>query len=146
MKILVVDDSIVFRSAITQALQTVPDLDVFKTAVNGKLALDILRLHPDIDLITLDMEMPVMDGLETIREIRKVNHDVTIIVFSSLTTRGAEKTIEALNAGADDYLAKREGMDSIKEELLPKVMAFKDRKIKRSEIVAKKNREEAANG
>jgi two-component system chemotaxis response regulator CheB len=138
LKILVVDDSIVFRSAITQALQAVPELNVFKSVVNGKLALDILRLHPDVDLITLDMEMPVLDGLETIKEIRKTNKDVTIIVFSSQTVKGAEKTIEALNAGADDFLAKTEGMDSIKSELLPKVIAFKDRKIKRSAIVERK--------
>jgi two-component system chemotaxis response regulator CheB len=138
LKILVVDDSIVFRSAITQALQTVPELNVFKSVVNGKLALDILRLHPDVDLITLDMEMPILDGLETIKEIRKTNKDVTIIVFSSQTVKGAEKTIEALNAGADDFLAKTEGMDSIKTELLPKVIAFKDRKIKRSAIVERK--------
>ena len=138
MKILVVDDSIVFRSAITQALQKVPELNVFKSVVNGKLALDILRLHPDVDLITLDMEMPVMDGLETIKEIRKTNKDITIIVFSSLTVKGAEKTIEALNAGADDFLAKPEGMESIEGELVQKVLAFKDRKIKRSSIVEKK--------
>lgn len=137
MKILVVDDSIVFRSAITQALQTIPELNVFKSVVNGKLALDILRLHPDVDLITLDMEMPVMDGLETIKEIRKTNKDVTIIVFSSLTTKGAEKTIEALNAGADDFVAKPEG-GSLTDELLPKVMAFKERKIKRSTIIERK--------
>lgn len=137
MKILVVDDSIVFRTAITQALQNVPDLNVFKSVVNGKLAIDILRLHPDVDLITLDMEMPVMDGLETIKEIRKTNKDVTIIVFSSVTVKGAEKTIEALNAGADDFLAKTEGMNMIEAELLPKVLAFKDRKIKRSSIVDK---------
>ncbi len=73
MKILIVDDSIVFRSAITEALQSIPELNVFKSVVNGKLALDMLKLHPDIDLITLDMEMPVMDGLETIKEIRKIN-------------------------------------------------------------------------
>ena len=93
MKILVVDDSIVFRSAITQALQTFPELNVFKSVVNGKLALDMLKLHPDIELITLDMEMPVMDGLQTIKEIRKINKEVVIIVFSSQTMKGAEKTI-----------------------------------------------------
>jgi two-component system chemotaxis response regulator CheB len=82
--------------------------------------------------------MPVMDGLETIKEIRKTNSDVTIIVFSSLTVKGAEKTIEALNAGADDFVAKPDGSDAIESELLPKVLAFKERKIKRSSIVARK--------
>lgn len=138
MKILVVDDSIVFRSGITQALQTVPDLNVFKAVPNGKIAIDVLKLNPDVDLITLDMEMPIMDGLETIKEIRKTNKDVTIIVFSSQTVKGAEKTIEALNAGADDFLPKLEGINSIKEELLPKVLAFKDRQIKRSKIIERK--------
>ena len=144
MKILVVDDSIVFRSAITQALQTIPEINPFKSVVNGKLALDILRLHPDIDLITLDMEMPVMDGLETIKEIRKTNKDVIIIVFSSITLKAAEKTIEALNAGADDFITKpisngsqEDGLAEIKADLLPKILAFKERKIKRSIIVGK---------
>lgn len=141
MKILVVDDSIVFRSAITMALQSDPELNVFKSVVNGKLAIDMLRLHPDIDLITLDMEMPVMDGLETIKEIRKVHKDVTIIVFSSQTLKGAEKTIEALSAGADDFVAKtintgdpEESIEKIKNDLLPKVLAFKERKLKRSSL------------
>ena len=139
MKILVVDDSIVFRSAITQALQTVPELNVFKSVVNGKLALDMLKLHPDIELITLDMEMPVMDGLQTIKEIRKINKEVVIIVFSSQTMKGAEKTIEALGAGADDFVAKTVSEDSsgdsfekIKQDLLPKVLVFKDRKSNRA--------------
>jgi len=144
VKILVVDDSIVFRSAITQALQIIPELNVFKSVVNGKLALDILRLHPDIDLITLDMEMPVMDGIETIKEIRKTNKDVIIIVFSSVSLKAAEKTIDALNAGADDFVAKtvsigpqEDGLAEIKADLLPKILAFKDRKIKRSNFVSK---------
>jgi two-component system chemotaxis response regulator CheB len=138
LKILVVDDSTVFRNAITEVLQTVPELNVFKSVVNGKLALDILRLHPDVDLITLDMEMPVMDGLTTIKEIRKVNLDVTIILFSSKTVKGTELIIEALNAGADDFVTKPEGMDGIKEELLPKVLAFRTHKNKRSKIVENK--------
>jgi two-component system chemotaxis response regulator CheB len=140
----VVDDSIVFRSAITQALQIVPELNVFKSVVNGKLAIDMLRMHPDVDLITLDMEMPVMDGPETIKAIRKFNKDVTIIVFSSHTSKGAEKTLEALSAGADDFVTKTVGtgqiedsLEKIREDLLPKILAFKDRKLKRSKITEK---------
>lgn len=132
MKILVVDDSIVFRSAITEALQTIPSLNVFKSVVNGKLALDMLKLHPDIDLITLDMEMPVMDGLETIKEIRKINKDVVIIVFSSQTLKGAEKTIEALGAGANDFVEKggssgtsNDSMEMVRGNLLTKVSPSK---------------------
>lgn len=142
MKILVVDDSIVFRSVITQALQTIAGVNVYKSVVNGKLALDMLKMHPDTDLITLDMEMPVMDGLETIKEIRKFNKEVRIIVFSSLTTIGAEKTIEALSAGADDFVAKtiandpgEDGIEKIKADLLPKIQNFKSRSSKRPAVV-----------
>ncbi len=142
MKILVVDDSIVFRSAITEALRTVPDLNVFKSVVNGKLALDMLNLHPDIDLITLDMEMPVMDGLETIKEIRKTNKTVVIIVFSAISNRAAEKTVEALTAGANAFVTKsvatgssEDSLERIKADLLSLILAFKEKLPKRASTV-----------
>lgn len=133
MKVLVVDDSIVFRSAIVSAIGTEKGIEVSRSLSNGKLAVDFLQNNPDIDLITLDMEMPVLDGMETIKEIRKFNKKVNIIVFSSHTQKGAEKTIEALNAGANDFVTKPENMgtnvddsiNSIKQELLPKILAFK---------------------
>jgi two-component system chemotaxis response regulator CheB len=135
MKILVVDDSIVFRSAIVSAIGTENGFEVVRSLVNGKLAVDFLAQNSEIDLITLDMEMPVMDGMEAIKEIRKFNKSVVIIVFSSLTHKGAEKTLEALNAGANDFVTKPENssgkiedsVTSIKEELLPKIRAFRDR-------------------
>lgn len=155
MKILVVDDSIVFRSAITQVLQENADLNVFKSVVNGKLAIDMLKLHPDIDLITLDMEMPVMDGLETIKEIRKTNAFVSIIVFSSQTLKGAEKTIQALSAGANDFVTKPntetsadESLNSIRENLLPKVLVLKNKAKSfktNSPIIISKNNTDSIN-
>ncbi len=134
MKILVVDDSIVFRSAIAGALRETPGVEVIKSVTNGKLAVDALMNYPEIDLVTLDMEMPVMDGLTAILEIRKFNKKVIIIVFSSLTSKGAEKTIQALHFGADDFVTKPEfiaesgeSFDSIKNELIPKILAFKSK-------------------
>lgn len=135
MKILVVDDSLVFRSAIVSAISTEPKLEVIRSLVNGKLAIDFLRSNSDIDLITLDMEMPVMDGMETIREIRKFNANIVIIVFSSYTQKGAEKTLEALSAGANDFVTKPENLGSsadesiksIREELIPKILAFREK-------------------
>ncbi len=131
IKILVVDDSIVFRSGITQALSQEPGLNVFKAVSNGKVAVDFLKQHPDIDVITLDMEMPIMDGLETIKEIRKFNKKVVIIVFSALTVRGAEATIDALTHGANDFVPKVESkgtiedsLEMIRRELMPKIRAF----------------------
>lgn len=130
MKIMVVDDSIVFRSAISQSLYDA-GLEVAKTASNGKIAVDLVHAINDFDLIIIDLEMPVMDGLTAIEEIRKINKEVTIIVFSSQTMKGVEKTFQALNAGANDFLAKptgseSSGIDFIKAELIPKVLAFKD--------------------
>lgn len=131
MKILVVDDSIVFRTSISQALNEVPNYNVFKACSNGKIAVDILKQNTDVDLVTLDLEMPVMDGLEAIKEIRKFNKEIVIIVFSSLTTSGAEKTIDALAAGADDFLPKVQGMstigeslEAIRKELVPRIDAL----------------------
>jgi two-component system chemotaxis response regulator CheB len=135
MKVLVVDDSIVFRSAIVSAIGTEPNIEVVRSLSNGQLAVDYLKNNPDVNLITLDMEMPVLDGMATIKEIRKFNKTVIIIVFSSYTQKGAEKTIEALNAGANDFVTKpdnlgtnvEESINSIKAELLPKVMGFKNK-------------------
>lgn len=135
MKVLVVDDSIVFRSAIVSAISTEQNIEVVRSFINGKVALDYLVTHPEIDLITLDMEMPVLDGMETIKEIRKFNKKVIIIVFSSHTQKGAEKTIEALNAGANDFVTKPENLgtspddsiNSIRLELLPKILGFRSK-------------------
>jgi two-component system, chemotaxis family, protein-glutamate methylesterase/glutaminase len=133
MKILVVDDSIVFRMAITQALEGIDGLET-ESVSNGQLAIDRLRKKEDIDLITLDMEMPVMDGMVTIQQIRSFNKKTPIIVFSSVTLKGAEKTIEALSHGANDFVTKEmtsgassleTSLEMIKENLLPKINAFK---------------------
>jgi len=139
MKIMVVDDSIVYRTAISQALSEVPGYNVFKTCSNGKIAVDFLKQNPDTDLITLDMEMPVMDGMETIKEIRKFNNKVVIIVFSSFTTRGAERTIDALALGADDFVTKIEGegtiessIGMIRDELVPKIEALRFKRSPKS--------------
>jgi two-component system chemotaxis response regulator CheB len=131
MRVLIVDDSVVFRSQIKAALDGVALIEVVGTANNGKIALQKLA-QSSIDLVTLDMEMPEMGGLETIREIRKAKFPVRIIVFSAQTARGSAAALDALAAGADDLVAKPsgDGMNienaaaRIKEELLPKVLQF----------------------
>jgi two-component system chemotaxis response regulator CheB len=137
MKVLVVDDSLVFRSAISTALRTLKDVEVTKTVSNGKFAVEAFKNYPDIDLVIIDLEMPVMDGLTAITEIRKFNSKVFIIVFSSLTQRGAENTMLALQYGANDFVTKPVSTDdftlegpqanSITLELLPKVAALTKR-------------------
>jgi len=131
MRVLIVDDSVVFRSQIKSALEGVGNIEVVGTANNGKIALQKLA-QSSVDLITLDMEMPEMGGIETIREIRKAKFPVKIIVFSSHTTRGSEAALEALTAGAHDFVAKPSGTEmtfenaaaKIRDELLPKLQQF----------------------
>ncbi len=131
MRVLVVDDSVVFRSQIKNAIDGISGIEVIGVAANGKMALQKLQ-QSSTDLVTLDMEMPEMGGLETIKEIRKAKFPVKIIVFSSHTTRGSEAALDALSAGADDFIAKPTGPGStietvgakIRDELLPKILQF----------------------
>ncbi|WP_432563874.1 protein-glutamate methylesterase/protein-glutamine glutaminase [Kineococcus sp. SYSU DK003] len=130
IKVLTVDDSVVVRRLVTDVLASDPAIEVVGTAPNGKIALDkIAQLAPDV--VTLDIEMPVMDGLEAIKEIRKVDRRLPVIMFSTLTERGATATLEALSSGASDYVTKpanvgsvQESMDSVREQLIPKIKAL----------------------
>lgn len=131
IRVLVVDDSIVFRSQITASLKDIPGVEVVGSAPNGRIALQKIE-QSSVDLITLDMEMPELNGIDTLKELRAKGHKTKVIVFSSQTTRGAEKALEALREGADDVVAKPEGdglnfesaLDAIKESLVPKILQF----------------------
>lgn len=130
IRILVVDDSVVIRKVLCEALSSDLAIEVVGTASDGRLALaKIAQLKPD--LITLDVEMPNMPGLETIAEIRKLYAKLPIIMFSTLTERGASTTLDALALGASDYVTKPSNLGSleatmarIKLDLLPKVKAL----------------------
>lgn len=130
IRVLVVDDSVVIRKVLCDVLASDPDIAVAGTASDGRLALQrIAQLNPD--LITLDVEMPNMSGLQTIPEIRKLYPKLPIIMFSTLTARGASTTLDALALGASDYVAKPSNtgslevtMAKIKEDLLPKIKAL----------------------
>lgn len=130
IRVLVVDDSVVIRRLVTQALEEVPDIEIAGSAANGKIALQrIPQVNPDA--ITLDIEMPEMNGIEAVREIKKAYPQVRVIMFSTLTQRGAASTIEALSHGADDYVTKAsnygsldKSMTSLRDELVPKIKQF----------------------
>jgi two-component system chemotaxis response regulator CheB len=127
IRVLIVDDAVVVRQILTNILAADPEIEVAGTAANGRIALAKMpQLNPD--LITLDVEMPEMDGLETLRAIRKICPKLPVIMFSTLTERGAGITIEALSAGASDYVTKpanvgsvQTAMARIKEQLIPKI-------------------------
>ncbi|MGZ3742635.1 MAG: chemotaxis-specific protein-glutamate methyltransferase CheB [Pseudobdellovibrionaceae bacterium] len=132
VRVLIVDDSVVFRSQIRSALERCPGIEVVGAANNGKIALQKLE-QLSVDVVTLDMEMPEMNGLETIREIKRLKFPVRIVVFSAQTKRGSESALQALSFGADDILAKPESVtpgmglpaDVLAQELTPKVLQFK---------------------
>lgn len=108
IRVLIVDDSVVYRSQIRSAIDGVGGIEVVGVAANGHIAIDKMRAH-DIDLITLDLEMPVLDGLATLREMRQLQLKTKVIVFSSASQRGARVTLEALELGACDFVAKPNG-------------------------------------
>lgn len=105
IKVLVVDDSSFFRRRVSEIINADPRLEVIDVAVNGKEAVEKAKLlKPDV--ITMDIEMPVMDGISAVKEIMKVCPTPTLM-FSSLTHDGAKATLDALDAGALDFLPKK---------------------------------------
>lgn len=146
MNVLIVDDSVVFRASISRALEGEKDIQIVGVARNGKIAIEKLKTLK-VDLITLDIEMPVMDGIETLKHIRKDNKKIAVLMFSSLTQFGAKKTIEALGLGADDFLSKTadgagidENTEMIKRELVPKILQFVPRFVFEAEAVPLKTK------
>jgi two-component system chemotaxis response regulator CheB len=130
VSVLVVDDSVVVRKLVSDVLAADPGIEVAGAAANGKVALaKIPQVNPD--LVTLDIEMPVMDGLETLREIRARHPRLPVIMFSTLTARGASATLDALERGASDYVTKpanvgsvQASMASVRDQLIPKIKAL----------------------
>ena len=130
IRVMVVDDSVVVRRLVSDVLAGDPEIEVVATASNGKVALQRLEQTP-CDLLTLDVEMPELDGIGTVIEVRKKYPKLPIIMFSTLTSRAAEATIDALSRGANDYVTKPDGVanvaaarEKIKGELVPKIKAL----------------------
>lgn len=133
IRVLVVDDSAFMRKAISTMLEKDPEIKVIDTAKNGQECIEkVKKLDPDV--ITLDIEMPVMDGLTALKHIMMENPKPVIMV-SSLTTEGAEATFKALELGAMDYIPKQLSKVSleivkIEKELIQKVKAVAKKKVK----------------
>lgn len=130
IRVLVVDDTAVMRKLVSEVVNRDPDMETAGVAANGRIALQKMeQVSPDV--ITLDMEMPEMGGIETVRELRKTYPKIPVIMLSSLTVKGAEATFDALQAGASDYVAKPASsfgipatMQLLTAELLPRIRHF----------------------
>lgn len=140
IRILVVDDAVVFRRVLSDELNADPALEVVGTAPNGRIALAKLpQVNPD--LVILDVEMPELDGIATLAEIRKGYPNLPVIMFSALTELGAAATLDALALGASDYFTKPAtgtGIESsvqvLRQELIPQIKALCARKRKSGHV------------
>ncbi len=135
IRVLIVDDSVVIRRLLTDIIEADPDFEVVGTASNGQIAVDkMTRLQPDV--ITLDVEMPVLDGIGTLRLLRERGLSKPTVMFSTLTERGAAATLDAMQLGAADYVTKPsntggfdEARERVRVELLPKLRAIGRRSV-----------------
>jgi two-component system, chemotaxis family, protein-glutamate methylesterase/glutaminase len=130
IRVLVVDDAVIARNRVSKILSTVPEIEVVNVAASGKIALSkIPQVNPNV--IVLDVEMPEMNGLETLIAIKQKYPKLPVIMFSALTYSGATTTIEALMLGANDYATKPSNLGSIEAanhhiltDLVPKIKAL----------------------
>ena len=130
VRVLVVDDSVVVRKLLSEAIVSSPEIQLAGTASNGAIALArIPQLNPDV--VTLDIEMPGLNGIETLTEIRKLYPKLPVIMFSTLTEQGAEVTLEALSRGASDYLTKptnsaslANAIEQVRRDLVAKILSL----------------------
>ncbi len=129
LRVLVVDDTVVYRKAVSDVLSELPDVEVVGIASNGKIAMSkIESLKPD--LLTLDIEMPEMNGIDVLARMQVEAPDVGAIVLSTLTHKGGDLTMRALELGAFDFITKpetdsmEESRDEIKRAIAPMLKAF----------------------
>lgn len=139
IRALIVDDTIVYRKIVGDILKEIPQVEVVGTANNGKIALSkIASLQPD--LITLDIEMPVLSGIEVLQALKDMPSPPVVIMLSTQTQQGSEMTIKALELGAFDFVAKpgegrmAENMQKVKTAILPILDALRRHKSARLKI------------
>lgn len=135
IKVLIIDDSALVRKLLTEILESDPQIEVVGTAPDPIIAIrKIKTLHPDV--ITLDIEMPKMDGLTFLAKLMK-SYPMPVLMFSSLTQKGAEATMKALSLGAIDFIAKptfklSEGIEDLRSDFVTKVKGASSAKLKKA--------------
>lgn len=150
VNVLVVDDSAFMRKVVSDIVESEAGLKVVDTARNGKKAIEkIQELNPDV--VTLDIEMPELDGLSTLKRLKSMGIKIPIIMLSSFTTEGSKATLEALELGAVDFVAKPSGpisldIHNVKDELVEKIKAASNAKVELKDTVTKKSEKDMPEG
>ena len=145
VKLLIVDDSFFVRKFFSDEAEKIPGVEVVATARNGVEALKVIE-EKDVNLITLDLKMPEMDGLQTLEKMNEIGIDIPVIVVSSLTPENSEMVAKVLELGAVDVLSKLTekgsgpGVTNIKDDFRNKIMAFVDKVPSQKEIPSKSSR------
>jgi two-component system, chemotaxis family, protein-glutamate methylesterase/glutaminase len=149
-RIMVVDDSAVIRGLLIRSLESDAQIEVVASVSDGRMAVNALSRH-DVEVVVLDIEMPVMDGLTALPQLIAARPGVKVIIASTLSRRNADISLQALAAGAADYIAKPGATalttaDAFKQELVAKIKALGEAKRKTAGIAqpAKRARPEAA--
>ncbi len=129
IRVLVVDDSILYRRVLTEALKSVPEVEVVGSVANGgQVVTKVRELLPDV--VTLDIEMPGMNGIEVMNALRQAGLSVNVLVVSSVTLSGGLMTLQALENGAFDFITKpqsstrEENERLLREALAPRLRAL----------------------
>jgi two-component system chemotaxis response regulator CheB len=134
IRVLLVDDSAVIRGLMSKALSADKDIEIVGSAANGAMAIEMAKnLHPDV--VILDIEMPIMDGITALPELLKIFPQIRVIMASTLTSRNADISMRALECGASDYLAKPSAkfgseVEEFYRELTSKIKALANSKIR----------------
>lgn len=142
LRVLIADDSVVYRSQIRLALTAIPQVEVVGAFSNGRLALERLK-QGGVDLMILDLEMPEMDGLQTLKAMAENQMKCPVLMFSSANQKSADATMEALQAGASDFIPKplaentgQNPSEKIRALLEPKMMPFMQREKPSSKVLS----------
>src|SRR5690606_17454429 len=128
-RVMVVDDSAVIRGLLTRALEEDPEISVVASVANGQMAVSSVARN-EIDVVVLDIEMPVMDGLTALPKLLEARPGVQVVMASTLTRKNADTSLKAMRAGAADYVAKPSSgselnsAEGFKRELVAKVKAL----------------------
>ena len=143
IRVIVVDDSALMRKVVSDMINSDSEMDVLATARNGQELLNKLKYEKP-DVITLDVEMPVMDGITALRELKKTNADIPVIMLSSISNKGTSLTMDCLAQGAFDFIAKPGGsisldISKVKDELIEKIKASASSVKKFDKIIVKKD-------